>query len=246
LVLEGHTAAVTSAAISPDGRRAVTGSQDGTAKLWDLSTGTEVLSLKRHAAEITSVHFSPDGRNILTSSLDESALAWPSVNIGPSIKLSRTMAPIQPGSEFQPVDPAGLVLDPDSPDFSTGKLTVELIASENEGYSLSIATDSPSIRRDGDQIIWTSPSGTGQIIASLNAMNAMPPRLDFDLGPAATAATMQDLIRALVWTSQAPARGKVTIRLSLTDGDGGQGNLATIEFMPPAAQNDVNLVHQSN
>ena len=35
ITLEGHTAAITSVAFSPDGSRAVTGSQDNTAKLWD-------------------------------------------------------------------------------------------------------------------------------------------------------------------------------------------------------------------
>jgi WD40 repeat protein len=56
--------------------RAVTGSQDYTAKLWDASTGKEILSLPGHTQEVTSVSFSPDGRNVLTSSRDGTAIIW--------------------------------------------------------------------------------------------------------------------------------------------------------------------------
>ena len=37
--LEGHTAELTSAAFSPDGRRIVTASRDATAQVWDAATG---------------------------------------------------------------------------------------------------------------------------------------------------------------------------------------------------------------
>jgi hypothetical protein len=76
ITLQGHTAAITSVAISPDGTRALTGSQDNTAKLWDAMTGKEILSLPGHSQELTSVSFSPDGRNVLTSSRDGTAIIW--------------------------------------------------------------------------------------------------------------------------------------------------------------------------
>ena len=37
--LEGHTDGVWSAAFSPDGKRIVTASKDGTARLWDAADG---------------------------------------------------------------------------------------------------------------------------------------------------------------------------------------------------------------
>lgn len=74
--LAGHTAAVTSVALSPDGTRALTGSQDNTAKLWDATTGKEILSLPGHTQEVTSVSFSPDGLDVLTSSRDGTAIIW--------------------------------------------------------------------------------------------------------------------------------------------------------------------------
>ena len=41
--LDGHSAAVNGVAVTPDGRRAVSASEDNTLKVWDLETG-EVLA----------------------------------------------------------------------------------------------------------------------------------------------------------------------------------------------------------
>ena len=115
---------MTSAAISPNGLRAITGSQDGMAKLWDLETGKEVLSLKRHAAELTSTHFSPDGGSILTSSLDGLALVWPAIKIGPSVKLSSARREIPRLAGLHPLDEQARIFDPDASDLAGGTLAV--------------------------------------------------------------------------------------------------------------------------
>jgi WD40 repeat protein len=64
-LLRGHTARVLSAAFSPDGKRVVTASQDGTARVWDRATGRELLQLKCPSG-LGSACFSPDGKRILT------------------------------------------------------------------------------------------------------------------------------------------------------------------------------------
>ena len=43
---------------------------DGTAKLWDLATGREVLTLFGHDLVVNAVAFSPDGRFLATVSAD--------------------------------------------------------------------------------------------------------------------------------------------------------------------------------
>jgi WD40 repeat protein len=74
-VLQGHTDAVLSASFSPDGRRIVTTSKDGTARVWDVSGGKEIALLKAHEA-LKSALFSPDGRRIVTTSEDRTAHVW--------------------------------------------------------------------------------------------------------------------------------------------------------------------------
>ncbi len=80
MLLEGHTAPVTSVAFTPDGTRAATGAQDNAVKLWDAKTGKEILHLKQHSQEVSSVAFSPDGKLLLTSSRDGTAIVWPAVD----------------------------------------------------------------------------------------------------------------------------------------------------------------------
>jgi WD40 repeat protein len=91
--LEGHSKSVAAVAFSPDGRRALTGSADETAKLWairykrgvggevsGIESVDEILSLRKHRGEVTSVAFSPDGRNVLTAGRDGQAIVWPSAD----------------------------------------------------------------------------------------------------------------------------------------------------------------------
>ncbi len=57
-----------SVSFSPDGTRIVTGSSDGTAKVWDARTGAPLLDLKGHTGWWYSASFSPDGTRIVTGS----------------------------------------------------------------------------------------------------------------------------------------------------------------------------------
>jgi WD40 repeat protein len=59
-----------SVAISPDGKRIVSGSSDRTVKLWDADTGQVLLTLTGHTSAVTSVPLSPDGKRIVSGSGD--------------------------------------------------------------------------------------------------------------------------------------------------------------------------------
>lgn len=65
LTLKGHTGDVSSVAISLDGKRVASGSEDKTLKIWDSITGDELLTLKGLREGITAVAFSPDGKCIV-------------------------------------------------------------------------------------------------------------------------------------------------------------------------------------
>ena len=60
----GHSGFVLSVQFSPDERFALSGSDDGTIKLWDLATGTSVRTILT-GMRIVSVAFSPDGRRFI-------------------------------------------------------------------------------------------------------------------------------------------------------------------------------------
>jgi WD40 repeat protein len=64
------------ALFSPDGTRIVTTSFDGTARIWDAATGTEIKVLRGNEGSVWSGSFSPDGTPIVTASEDTTARIW--------------------------------------------------------------------------------------------------------------------------------------------------------------------------
>src|SRR5262249_47419222 len=73
---------------SPDGRDLVLGLDDGTVRMWDLSSRRERHRFTANSGSVTSLEFSPDGRRLVSAtgevihsggvgSGDGSALLWP-------------------------------------------------------------------------------------------------------------------------------------------------------------------------
>jgi WD40 repeat protein len=74
--LAGHSDAVLAVALSRDGRRALSASEDLTLKLWDLKKGRELRTLTGHAHPVVSVAMSGDGRRALSASVDGNLKVW--------------------------------------------------------------------------------------------------------------------------------------------------------------------------
>ncbi len=75
-MLRGHNRAVNSVAFSPDGKELASGSNDGTAKLWNVATGKERATLKGHRGGVHCVAFSPDGRTVASGGNDKTVRLW--------------------------------------------------------------------------------------------------------------------------------------------------------------------------
>jgi WD40 repeat protein/DNA-binding SARP family transcriptional activator len=66
----------TAVAFSPDGSRLAYGGGDGSAGVYSLRTGEQLVSLPGHTTSIWQIVFSPDGRNVVTAASDGTALIW--------------------------------------------------------------------------------------------------------------------------------------------------------------------------
>ena len=67
----GHNGYVITVALSPDGRRLVTGGSDHTIRMWDMDSRIAVgAALRGNADWVQSVAYSPDGQQVVVGASD--------------------------------------------------------------------------------------------------------------------------------------------------------------------------------
>jgi WD40 repeat protein len=147
----GHLDVVRSVALTPDGRFAVTGSEDATVKVWEVATGRLVRTLYGHEAGVQGVAVPPDRAVVFSGSDDETVRLW-DLETGEALAIMR-----HEGAKI-----LSLTLTPD-------------------GQTLLTAADDGKIRRwdtrsailldtvDADRPIWSmaiTPDGRRMIAAS--------------------------------------------------------------------------------
>ncbi len=66
----GNSGPVHGVAVALDGRRLLSGGEDGNVRLWDMPSGVEIISLAGHHGPVRSVAFSPNGRSALSGGDD--------------------------------------------------------------------------------------------------------------------------------------------------------------------------------
>jgi guanine nucleotide-binding protein subunit beta-2-like 1 protein len=74
--LKGHNHFVSDVVISSDGQYALSGSWDGTLRLWEISTGKCTRRFVGHTKDVLSVAFSVENRQIVSGSRDRTIKLW--------------------------------------------------------------------------------------------------------------------------------------------------------------------------
>ena len=75
-LLASHSHFVQDVSISSDGQFALSGSWDGTLRLWDLQSGETTRRFVGHSKDVLSVAFSADNRQIVSGSRDKTINLW--------------------------------------------------------------------------------------------------------------------------------------------------------------------------
>ncbi|KAF7982794.1 hypothetical protein HWV62_25709 [Athelia sp. TMB] len=71
-MIEGHSSWVRSVSFSPDGKHILSGSDDGSIRIWDAETSETVAGqFSGHTSWVMSASYSPDGRHIASGSKDQ-------------------------------------------------------------------------------------------------------------------------------------------------------------------------------
>ena len=174
--LTGHEWIVTCAAFSPDGRQLVTGSQDATARIWDVEQRRLVTTLRATNGAVWSVAFSPEGDLLMTAGSQGQVRFWNSSTWqvvtsfpGQLATLSRTgsvMAAVNAGPFFH--EPAA---KPVLWNYRTGEKLREF---DRLGRALALSPDGQRLAVAGpskDIDLWDTASG--QLLRTLATENSI-------------------------------------------------------------------------
>ena len=83
LSMTGHSAAVYATSLSPDSKFALSCSGDSSVRLWDVTSGDNVVTYKGHNFPVWDVCFSPLGHYFATASHDRTARLWCTESVFP-------------------------------------------------------------------------------------------------------------------------------------------------------------------
>lgn len=157
-----HAGEVNAVAFSPDGRFLATAGDDRMARVWDLATGGEVVTLP-HTSEVTAATFSLDGRYLATRAYDKRARLWDLASAQEVAGIDHEQRPSTIyGSAAIAVSADGRLLATGSND---GTARVWEVASGNEVARVSHrrAVNSVAFTRDGRRLATGSDDGTARV-----------------------------------------------------------------------------------
>src|SRR5262249_16913589 len=105
---EGHRSGINGLLFNNDGRILISGSNDGTVRLWETASGKEVRVLEGHRKGISGIALTPDGQTLASGSYDLTLKLW---DMGNGKEL-RSLADAPTASDFvSALTPAGFSAD---------------------------------------------------------------------------------------------------------------------------------------
>ena len=168
--LHGHNQAVFGIAVSPNGKRLATLSDDGSLKIWDTTSNQELFSIATGLTQINSsrfISFSPDGKRLVTPAGEHLAKVW-DVASGKELLSLRGHTDEVLGTAFSPDGrmiatgsyPATAILW----DASTGKELRTLVGHQTGVTTLAFSPDGSRLYTasddDGVAFVWDVATGT--------------------------------------------------------------------------------------
>lgn len=169
----------TGVAYSPDGTRIAataadvdykTGKVAGGAKIWDVATGKELLTLTGHTFTTEYIAFSPDGKKLATASDDKTAKVWDAITGKELLTLTGHTFKVS-GVVFSPdgtriATSSGLRGSPDHTakvwDATTGKELLTLVGHTAGVNAIAYSPDGKRIATGGDDNVakvWDAVTG---------------------------------------------------------------------------------------
>jgi WD40 repeat protein/transcriptional regulator with XRE-family HTH domain len=169
--LHGHGNAVWALALSRDGSRLASISDDGTAKVWDAASGQVLLTLPTGVTDEwigggSGAAFAPDGKQLLTVGADNSATVW-DVATGDVVRTLRGHTGLVTGVAVSPDGSRFATASDDKSvklwDAATGEEVRTLTGHEGAALVLAFSADGKQIYAGSDQngvaIAWDVESG---------------------------------------------------------------------------------------
>lgn len=260
-MLDSSAAPIETLAFSPDGTALASGSDDGSAVVWDVGTGKRRATFTGHDGKVVCVAFSPDGHTLVSAALDSRLVTWDLTSRRGLVEKVGSLSGVTPdvmgGSYVAVSTKAGRIL------VGTADGRV-LISGFPSGAALSTHTPSPggnaNDAQDSRDGRIGATAGSNNLISLWDLRSGQPyaarPTIHTDLQPSTASISPDD--KTVVWgdltgrvTAVSLASGKVLWHRQLGHpvATGASTNLATsgsillITFSPDGSQLAVTVSH---
>ena len=196
----GHEGLVEGAVFSADGKRVLTWSSYGGARLWDSASGQPLTPRLKHEASVRGAQLSRDESRVLTWSMDGSARLWDSASGQPLTPPLEHEGPVW-GAQLSGDESRVLTWSADGSarlwDSASRQPLTPPLKHEGAVWGAQLSGDESRVltwSRDGSARLWDSASG-----------QPLTPPLKHE-GPVQGAQISRDASRVLTWSDDGSAR----------------------------------------